>query len=105
MPINVTDKAMVELKKLDVPEGQFLRISVIPGGCAGMTYSAAITDEKGDDDEVLFEGEVTIISEAGNDLFLDGLEIDFSDDLIRSGFRFKNVNLSGSCGCGASFAG
>ena len=41
----------------------------------------------------------------GSAVFLDGLHIDFSDDLIRSGFRFTNPNASGSCGCGASFAG
>ena len=35
--------------------------------------------------------------------FLDGLEIDYSDDLIRSGFRFKNPRAGGSCGCGSSF--
>jgi Fe-S cluster assembly iron-binding protein IscA len=30
--------------------------------------------------------------------------VDYSDDLIRSGFRFTNPHAKGSCGCGASFA-
>jgi iron-sulfur cluster assembly protein len=35
---------------------------------------------------------------------LDGLTIDFSDDLIEPGFRLTNANAKGSCGCGSSFS-
>ena len=55
---------------------------------------------------VVFENNgLKIICDEGSSLFLEGLSIDYSDDLIRSGFRFTNPNASGSCGCGASFAG
>lgn len=43
------------------------------------------------------------MAEEGNSIFLEGFEIDYSDDLVKSGFRFKNPNASGSCGCGSSF--
>ena len=106
MGISITDRAKEELKKMDIGDGNFLRISVIPGGCSGMTYSAAVDSECKDSDEVLFKDEeISVVAESGTDMFLDGLNIDFSDDLIRRGFRFSNPNVGGSCGCGASFSG
>jgi len=34
---------------------------------------------------------------------LDGIEIDFVDNLNESGFKFNNPNAEKSCGCGKSF--
>ncbi len=105
MAIAITDRAKEELKQMDLGGGKVLRMSVVPGGCSGMTYKADIDDERQANDEVLFDDpEITIVSQEGTDLFLDGLTIDFSDDLIRRGFRFTNPNASGSCGCGSSFS-
>lgn len=104
--MNVTEKAKKELLKMGLDAGKFIRLSVIPGGCAGMTYTAALDDAATAEDEVLFEdGDLKVIGAAGSMIFLEDVTIDFSDDLIRSGFRFTNPNASGSCGCGASFAG
>jgi iron-sulfur cluster assembly protein len=106
MSIEISDRAAQELLKLNVADGKFLRINVVQGGCAGMTYSAAIDDQFHDEDEVMFENpELKVFSDLGNAIFLEGLTVDYSDDLIKSGFRFVNANASGSCGCGASFAG
>lgn len=104
--IDITERAQSELAKLDLGKGGFLRINVIPGGCSGMTYSAAVDTDFGDEDVCVFEnGGLRIVTDEGSAIFLEGLHIDYSDDLIRSGFRFTNPNASGSCGCGASFAG
>lgn len=104
--MQITEKAKNELLKLDLGGEKFLRLSVVPGGCAGMTYTAAIDDSITGEDEILFEdGELKVIGASGSLIFLEDVTIDFSDDLIRSGFRFTNANASGSCGCGASFAG
>lgn len=104
--ISITDRAVTELGKLGLETGQFLRISVVPGGCSGMTYTAAVDDEPKTEDATVFENEaIRIVADEGSAIFLEGLHIDYSDDLVRSGFRFTNPNASGSCGCGASFAG
>ena len=106
MTIDITERGQTELAKLDLGENGFLRINVVPGGCSGMTYTAAVDTEFGSDDVAVFENETLhIVTDQGSAIFLEGLKIDFSDDLIRSGFRFTNPNASGSCGCGASFAG
>jgi iron-sulfur cluster assembly protein len=105
MNINVTDRAIERLKSLDVTDARFLRVSVVSGGCSGMTWRAAIDTELDDADEVVFEKDgVRIVSEFKSMLYLDGLNIDYSDDLINAGFRFSNPNADKSCGCGASFA-
>jgi len=103
--IKITPLALQELVKLEATGESFLRISVIPGGCSGMTYSACIDNELADGDQVVFEdGQLRVVADDGSTLFLDGLEIDFSDDLIASGFRFKNPKAKKGCGCGSSFS-
>jgi len=36
-------------------------------------------------------------------LFLYGLKLDYSPELIGGGFKFSNPNAETSCGCGKSF--
>ncbi|MCC5849930.1 MAG: iron-sulfur cluster assembly accessory protein [Verrucomicrobia bacterium] len=104
--ISITDRAQTELTKLELGQNNFLRINVIPGGCSGMTYSAAVDSDFGEEDVEVFAADtLRIVTDQGSAIFLEGLHIDYSDDLIRSGFRFTNPNASGSCGCGASFGG
>jgi iron-sulfur cluster assembly protein len=104
MAIRVTDKAKKELADLQIGGRKFLRIRVMPGGCSGMTYSAAVDSTLREGDQTLLQdGDLRIVADRGSALYLDGLEIDYSDDLVRSGFRFSNPNAVHSCGCGASF--
>jgi iron-sulfur cluster assembly protein len=105
MPITISDRARQELHRMGVSKDQFLRVRVVEGGCSGMTYSAAIDSQFGDQDQVVYENEdgTRVVSDAGSALYLDGLDIDFSDDLIQSGFRFNNRLATHACGCGSSF--
>lgn len=103
--IRISDKAKQELLRLEVGGENFLRIAVIPGGCSGMTYNACIDNALSDADQVLFqESDIRVVADSGSSMFLDGLEIDYSDDLIAAGFRFKNPKAKKACGCGSSFA-
>ncbi len=105
MNISITSKALQELKHMGVGGPQFMRISVVSGGCSGMTYAASIDTVRSEMDELVYEnGDLRVISDKGSALYLDGLEIDYSDDLIRSGFRLANPRASHTCGCGASFS-
>jgi iron-sulfur cluster assembly protein len=36
--------------------------------------------------------------------FLDGTELDYSREGINEAFKFNNPNVTGTCGCGESFA-
>ena len=35
---------------------------------------------------------------------LNGSELDYVDGLTGAGFKFKNPNATGTCGCGESFS-
>lgn len=102
--IQLSERARNELLALEAGGENFLRISVIPGGCSGMTYSACIDNTLSDTDQVVYANDdLRIVADTNSVAYLDGLEIDYSDDLIASGFRFKNPKAKKGCGCGASF--
>jgi iron-sulfur cluster assembly protein len=103
--IEVSEKARQKLKELGVGDGSYLKIEVISGGCAGMKYDASIVSAIEGKDELIsdFEDDIDVVSDPKSSLFIDGLNIDFSDDLIQSGFILTNKGNSQSCGCGASF--
>ena len=104
MQITVTDKAIEQLLANGLSEDNYLRLGVQSGGCAGMSYEAFMDTGLTDRDEVVFvQGGVRIVAETLFLSMIDGLTIDFSDDLIQPGFILKNPNAQQSCGCGASF--
>ena len=105
MNLVISEKAKEKLKEYSTENGGFLRIEVVSGGCSGMTYSACIDDNLREQDDTIYEDkDIKVISDKRSVLFLEGLHIDFSDDLIQSGFRLTNPNASASCACGSSFA-
>ena len=104
MNITIKEKAETMLNnKLEAD--QFLRVGVTTGGCAGLTYSADIAREmKADEGVVHTAGKIRIVAAPESLQFLDGLIIDYSDDLINGGLQFTNANTKTTCGCGQSFS-
>jgi len=93
------------LQQQGADENRFVRVIVKSGGCAGMTYDAEIDSILRENEKVIHEDEgVIVISDTTSLPYLEGLTIDYSDDLISAGFRFSNSTNKSSCGCGASFA-
>jgi len=104
MNITIKEKAKNVLLKKKVGKEKFLRIKVVEGGCAGMTYDAEIDHTMKETESVVYQtGEIRIVSEGSTSQYLDGLIIDYSDDLVAAGLRFDNTKSTGSCSCGASF--
>ena len=105
MELLVTEKAKGKLKQLGLSGHKYLRVGVKTGGCSGHLYDAMIEEKMRDTDKIYYEDSgVCIIADEFSAIYLDGLTIDFSDDLIESGFRLTNAKAGGSCGCGASFS-
>ena len=100
--INETADAILNAK---LESDQFLRIGVSAGGCAGLTYSAEIDNNMLDDECVVYkEGVIRIVADKMTAKYLDGLVIDYSDDLLNGGLQFSNAQTSNTCGCGQSFS-
>ena len=103
MKINIQKKAR-EMLGNKLKPGQFLRVAVTEGGCAGLTYSADIDREMHEDESVILQsGDIRIVSDQESSKYLDGLTIDYTDDLIGGGLQFTNASAETTCGCGASF--
>ena len=103
MNITIKEKAATMLNnKLEAE--QVLRVGVTEGGCAGLTYSAEITSEIKDGESVVHTiGVIRIVADGESEKYLEGLIIDYSDDLINGGLQFTNANTKSTCGCGQSF--
>ena len=105
MDVKVTEKAKAQLLDMGVSDDVFLRIGVRAGGCSGNNYDAVLDNNLQEVDDVYYtDDKLRIVSDKVSSIYLDGLTIDFSDDLIEPGFRLTNANAKGSCGCGSSFS-
>ena len=109
MPIMLTETAAKEIKKIiedqQLPAEQTrLRVGVKGGGCSGFSYMLDLTEEpKSDNDEEMEAHGVKILVDMKSYLYLNGVEIDFKDEVMGRGFVFKNPNATSTCGCGSSF--
>ncbi len=109
MPITLTEAAAKEIKTIitdqNLPAEQTrLRVGVKGGGCSGFSYLLDLTEEsKSDADEEMESNGVKILVDMKSNLYLNGVEIDFKDEIMGRGFVFKNPNATSTCGCGSSF--
>jgi iron-sulfur cluster assembly protein len=79
-----------------------LRIGLKKGGCAGMEYTMELADTAQPGDEVIEQGEARVLIAPTAQMFIFGTEIDYESGLLESGFKFRNPNVTDSCGCGES---
>ena len=82
--------------------GKALRIGLKKGGCAGMEYTMEYVNEISQSDEVIEVDGAKVVIAPTAQMFLFGTEIDYESGLLESGFKFKNPNVSETCGCGES---
>ncbi len=106
--IYVSDKAREKVFKLkkdsDLGDDYFLRVSVVGGGCSGLSYKLDFDNETQANDQVFEDKDVKLVTDLKSFLYLCDTTLDFSDGLNGKGFHFINPNASRSCGCGESFA-
>lgn len=108
MNISITDSAkarvlqIAERESIDLAES-YLRFSVIPGGCSGLTYDLGWDTKVTDADEVADVSGLRVVMDMKTQLYMDGTELDFSDGLEGKGFHFLNPQAERTCACGESF--
>jgi iron-sulfur cluster assembly protein len=104
--ITVTDKAAEKASKILAERGVdngALRVFVVGGGCSGYQYGMAIARNREDDDIVIEANGVTLLVDQESAPLLDGAEVDYVEDIMKSGFTIFNPNATHSCACGSSF--
>lgn len=79
-----------------------VRVGIKDAGCAGQSYTLDyVAEPVAGDDHVADKG-VDVWVEPKATLFLLGTVMDYEEDILKSGFTFKNPNQTGECGCGES---
>ena len=111
--ILITNDALEQISYLlkNQAEKKTLRVGVRSGGCSGMSYTMDFigsneinSDDKVYDYSLCSEQTFKVVCDPKSLLYIYGMQLDFSKDLIGGGFNFVNPNASQTCGCGSSFA-
>ena len=104
----VAESAKIKIDEIKEKEGYgpdyFVRVSVLSGGCSGLTYDMKFDNEPRPDDQVFEDKGVRVVTDLRSFLYLCNTTLDFSGGLNGKGFFFNNPNASRSCACGESFA-
>ena len=105
--IVVTPEARAHMRKLIDDNGDAavkgVRISVLAGGCSGLSYSMDFEPEPEMDDNVFGETPPVFVDSASLEL-LKGLTLRYDGGLTGKGLVFDNPVAVDTCGCGVSFS-
>lgn len=105
--VTLTNSAIAKIKLMmekEAKTGYNLRVGVLTGGCAGLSYDLSFQKSAYANDHVNEQGGIKIIINEDSIPFLKGIQIDYVDTLKESGFKYHNPNAKSSCGCGTSFS-
>ena len=105
--IELTEKAAKRINAILKAEDKTdhgLRVEVISGGCSGMNYNMTFDNEKKEFDKVFESHGIKVYCDLKSWLYLKGVQVDFSDDMLSGGFQIVNPNAKRTCGCGTSFS-
>ncbi len=104
--VSITEKAAAKAKSLLEEKGAesgALRVFVAGGGCSGYQYGMALAQEAEEGDLVIEHAGVRLLVDPESAPLLKGAEIDYVEDVMKSGFTIFNPNAVKSCACGSSF--
>ena len=104
--LTFSEKAIIRLKEImsNIEKDTLgLRISVVSGGCAGMTYKMEYIKKKDEGDEIVDVDGVNVFIDPKAIMYLLGTKMDYKEDKFASTFVFNNPNETERCGCGESF--
>ena len=111
--ILITNDAIEQISNLlkGQSDKKALRVGVRSGGCSGMSYTMDFIggneinpDDKVYDYSLKPDQSFQVVCDPKSLLYIYGMQLDFSKELIGGGFNFVNPNASQTCGCGSSFA-
>lgn len=105
--ITLTPKAVEKVREFmaqEPKEGLALRVTVLPGGCAGFTYGLEFDENVGEEDFAIPYDGFHVVVDKYSAALVKGSSIDYVESLEASHFSFNNPNARSGCGCGKSFS-
>jgi iron-sulfur cluster assembly protein len=103
--MKIKENAIKRLKQMR-PLSSVLRLSVVGGGCSGMSYKMEWLPDTCDSSgmEAFNVDELVYLVDKKSMLFLSNVELDYSEDINNFGFTWTNPAAKRTCGCGSSFS-
>ena len=107
----ISPKAASEVKRIvedqkaaGVAENLYLRLRVVGGGCSGFQHKLDLDPNVTKLDDVFEVEGIEVVIDKRSQLYLNGVVVDFHDDLNKRGFSVSNATAKSTCGCGSSFS-
>jgi iron-sulfur cluster assembly protein len=97
---NAIDQVNTIREENNVPVEYNLRLGTQSGGCSGMNYIIGFDSEINSNDKVFEIGDLNLTIDRKSLFYLQGVTLDFVNDVNGSGFIFNNPNNEKTCGCG-----
>lgn len=98
------EKVTTLLKEEGKGEDYFVRVSVVSGGCSGLSYKMEFDNNQKPSDQIFEDKGMKIVTDMKSVLYLFNTVLEYSDGLNGKGFFFENPNASRTCACGESFS-
>jgi len=105
--IRLSDAAAARIREIiEASNGEHVgvRVGVVNGGCAGMSYTMDYAENPQPFEEVVEDKGVKVFIDPKAIMFLIGTEMDFVREKLSARFVFNNPNQTAACGCGESVA-
>jgi iron-sulfur cluster insertion protein len=105
--ITITESASIKIADIIAEENNpdlKLRMFVQGGGCSGFSYGFTLDEVKNEDDFEFSAGSTSVLVDVMSAQYLQGVEVDYVEELMGAEFKIKNPTATSTCGCGSSFA-
>jgi iron-sulfur cluster insertion protein len=83
---------------------EHLRVYITGGGCSGFNYGFILDEKMIDGDFSLEKNGMEVRIDPMSYQYLEGITIDYVQDLQGSRFHVTNPQAKTTCGCGSSFS-
>ena len=100
----VSEVKRLRLKQVSSNTGR-LRLRVKEGGCFDCSHQILMEFETecSSDDRVIESDDLDIVIDSTSLSYLDGMYVDYTEDLMGGAFHFQNLSALDVCMCGTSF--
>lgn len=105
-PLIFTEAAASKVRELILEEANpnlKLRVYITGGGCSGFQYGFTFDEALDEGDITVNRDDVTLVVDPLSFQYLEGAEVDYTENLQGARFVIKNPNAATTCSCGSSF--